>query len=186
MSRFIGPIRQIGYVVHDLDAWLRYFTGTVGVGPFIVAREIRIGNFHYMGAPAASPCVSLAFGQSGPLQIEVIAQHDDLPSGYRDFLDSGHEGAQHLAAWFADNDSYDRAHKRLRDQGLFVRHESTAEPRFAYFSRGDGVYPELEIAEALLPWRPRIADYLAQQSEGWDGRNPVRALDGTPDPLHTE
>jgi catechol 2,3-dioxygenase-like lactoylglutathione lyase family enzyme len=182
LSRFIGPIRQVGHIVSDLDASLRYWTETVGVGPFFVSREIRFEGFRYMGRPAPSPCVSLAFGQAGSLQIELIAQHDDTPSGYRDFLDAGREGAQHLAAWYADGAAYDEAYRRLSAQGMFVRHESIGPgPRFAYFSGGDGIYPELELAEALLPMLGGFADNVARASEGWTGADPIRGLDGAPE-----
>jgi catechol 2,3-dioxygenase-like lactoylglutathione lyase family enzyme len=180
MSRHVGPVRQIGNVVRDFDGALRYWTETMGAGPFFMAREIRFENFRYMGRPSPSPLVSLAFGQAGPLQIELIAQHDDTPSGYRDFLDGGREGPQHLASWFADHDSYDRAHRTLGELGMFIRHESTGPgPRFAYFSGGDGVYPEIEIAEALLPTLGGFSEMVARASEGWDGRDPFRRLDGS-------
>jgi catechol 2,3-dioxygenase-like lactoylglutathione lyase family enzyme len=179
MSRLVGPVRQIGHVVRDLDAALRYWTETLGVGPFFVARDMRFQNFRYMGAPAPSPCVSLALAYSGPIQIELIAQHDDTPSSYRDFLESGREGAQHVSTWFADKASYDRAHRKLRDKGMFVRQESTGpDVRFAYFSQGDGLYPEMEISEALLPSLAGLNDLAIQQAEAWDGRDPIRPLPG--------
>lgn len=183
MSRFSGPVRQLGNVVPDINAALRYWTETMGAGPFYIMRNLRFENFRYLGKPAPSPCVTLAFGQAGPLQIELIAQHDDVPSGYTDFLGSGREGPQHVASWFADPAEYDRAYERLLDRGMFVRHESTGpDARFAYFSRGDGVYPELELAEALIPSQNGFFDHIAQQSQGWDGSNPVRLFDGSPDP----
>lgn len=182
MSRFVGPFRQVGHIVRDFDAALRYWTEVMGAGPFYVMRKIQFDNFRYLDKPSPSPCVSLAFGQAGPVQIELIAQHDDVPSGYRDFLDAGREGAQHLAAWFGDHESYDRAYRLLLDRGMFVRHESTGPgPRFSYFSHGDGSYPELELAEALLPSQNGFFDFIAQQSQNWDGRDPVRQFDGTPD-----
>jgi catechol 2,3-dioxygenase-like lactoylglutathione lyase family enzyme len=186
MSRIMGPVRQLGNIVHDMNAALRYWTETMGAGPFYIMRNIRFENFQYRGKPAESPCVSLAFGQAGPLQIELIAQHDDLPSGYQDFLLSGREGAQHLASWFDNETAYDAAYHRLLSEGLFVRHESTGPgPRFSYFSRGDGIYPELELAEGLLPSQNGFFDHIAQQSVDWDGSNPVRLPDGTPDPEYT-
>ena len=183
MSRIAGPVRQLGNIVHNMDAALHYWTETIGAGPFYIMRNMRFENFRYRGQPAQSPCVSLAFGQAGPLQIELIAQHDDVPSGYRDFLNSGREGPQHLASWFSDPAEYDAAYQRLIDAGMFVRHESTGPvARFSYFSKGDGIYPEVELAEALLPSQNGFFDHIAQQSVGWDGSNPVRLPDGTPDP----
>ncbi len=33
MSRFLGEIRQLGYVVHDIEAAMDYWSTTLGVGP---------------------------------------------------------------------------------------------------------------------------------------------------------
>ena len=34
MSRFLGEIRQFGYVVDDIEAGMKYWTEVMGVGPF--------------------------------------------------------------------------------------------------------------------------------------------------------
>lgn len=185
MSRFAGPVRQLGNIVPDINAALRYWIEKMGAGPFYVMRNLRFDNFRYRGQPAPSPCVTLAFGQNGPLQIELIAQHDNVPSGYTDFLSSGREGPQHLACWFDDPVAFDTAYQQMLGRGMFVRHESTGPgPRFAYFSQGDGIYPELELAEALIPSQNGFFDHIADQAKRWDGSNPVRQFDGTPDPFY--
>lgn len=182
MSRFAGATRQLGNIVTNIDEAIAYWTQTMGAGPFFVVREIRFENFRYRGEVSPSPLVTLAFGQSGPLQIELIEQHDDKPSGYLDFLNSGREGSQHLAYWFDDTGAYDATYAILVAEGLSVRQESVGPgPRFAYFSRGDGLYPEIELAEALLPSQNGWFDAIAQASIGWDGTDPVRAPDGSPD-----
>lgn len=38
MSELFGPIGQLGFVVADLGAALRYWTETMRVGPFFVFR----------------------------------------------------------------------------------------------------------------------------------------------------
>ena len=52
----------------------------------------------YRGEPT-EPVVSIAFANSGDLQVELIEQEDDAPSIYREFLDAGREGFHHLAWW---------------------------------------------------------------------------------------
>jgi len=44
MSRKFGAIRQIAFIVRDLDAALRYWTETLGVGPFFVLRRTTPGD----------------------------------------------------------------------------------------------------------------------------------------------
>ena len=41
--------------------------------------------------------MSIALANSGDLQIELIQQVNDAPSMYKEFLDAGHEGLQHVA-----------------------------------------------------------------------------------------
>ena len=49
--KLFGPIRQIGYVVRDIEAALRYWTGTLDVGPFFYFEEAPMQDFRYRGAP---------------------------------------------------------------------------------------------------------------------------------------
>ena len=34
MSKFLGPIRQLGYVVPDIEAAMEYWSNVLGVGPW--------------------------------------------------------------------------------------------------------------------------------------------------------
>jgi len=100
MSRIFGEIRQIAFVVNDIDAAIAYWTKTLGIGPFYVKREIEFIDYIYRGKTCQSPTVSIALSNSGDLQIELIQQHDDKPSIYQDFLIQGREGLQHVSSWF--------------------------------------------------------------------------------------
>lgn len=179
MSRTYGPIRQIAFVVRDLDAALRYWTESLGVGPFFVMRTVTPDEFHYRGAPSPAPRMSLALGNSGDLQVEIIEQHDDHPSAYRDFLDSGREGMQHVSAWVT-RDEYDRVMKRMLDDGVEVVHDgqlAAAGVRFAYFDTdtapGGLLY---EIADVLEPQIYPMMEMIAAAAKGWDGTDPIREL----------
>ena len=55
MSRVFGPIRQIAFVVRDLDASLRYWTETLGVGPFFALRNVSPVQYQYRGQPSEPP-----------------------------------------------------------------------------------------------------------------------------------
>ena len=112
MSRVFGPMRQIGVVVRDLDAALRHWTEALGVGPFFVLPNLSPDGFRYRGEPSAPPLMSIALGNSGDMQVELIQQHDDHPSAYRDFLEAGREGVQHVSAWL-NPDDYDATRTRL-------------------------------------------------------------------------
>src|SRR4030095_13293249 len=91
MSRIFGPVRQDGDVVRDIGGSLHHWTTVLGVGPFFYFERAPITEFTYRGQ--SSPIdVSIALGNSGDLQIELIQQRNDAPSMYRDFLAAGREG----------------------------------------------------------------------------------------------
>lgn len=85
-SGALGSIRQLGFVVHDLDRALDYWTKTLCVGPFFCLRGVVPENWQYQGQPSPAPSVSLAFANSAGMQIEIIQPLDEHPSVWRDFL----------------------------------------------------------------------------------------------------
>ena len=177
MSRVFGPIRQMGFVVRDLERAVQYWTQTLGVGPFFVQRHVTSEEYRYRGQPSRSPTLSLALSHSGDVQIELIQQHDDRPSPYRDFLAAGREGLQHVSAWLSP-DEYDRAMHRLRTSGASIAHEGSIPGigmRFAYWATdtepGGLMY---EIAEVMQPHIYPVMEMVAQAAREWDGTDPVR------------
>jgi catechol 2,3-dioxygenase-like lactoylglutathione lyase family enzyme len=184
MSKLFGPIRQVGHVVSDINRTMQYWTETLGIGPFYVMPEIPFANFHYRGRPSPSPIVTLAFAQSGDLQIELIQQHNDAPSAYREFLSAGREGMQHVSSWFDDRMAYDRTRKAMIEAGMTIVHESMTEdgmPRFIYFETGRPDAPLVELSEALLPEVRMVPDIVAAEAVNWDGQNPVRYFPSLPE-----
>ena len=179
MSLLFGSIRQIAFVVRDLDATLQYWTRTLGVGPFFVLRRLSPEGYRYHGEPSPPPCVSIALGNSGDVQVELIQQHDERPSAYRDFLAAGREGLQHVSSWLSRAE-YDATMKRLLAAGAVVAHEGVvpgAGVRFAYFAT-DTVAGGLmyEIADVMEPQAYPLMKMIADAARGWDGRDPVRDL----------
>ncbi len=77
--------------------------------------------------------MSIALGNTGDLQIELIQQRNDAPSMYLDFLNAGREGLQHMSYWTTD---YQAAYDRAIAAGHEVGHEGQiggAQGRFVYF-----------------------------------------------------
>ena len=77
---------------------MKHWTQIMGVGPFYYLEQAPIEDFKYHGESSELQ-VSIALSNSGPLQIELIQQRNDAPSMYRDFLEAGREGLQHVAYW---------------------------------------------------------------------------------------
>ncbi|WP_082686571.1 VOC family protein [Mycobacterium sp. IS-3022] len=85
MTVLPGPIRQIGYVVTEIDRaierWLE-----LGVGPWFVMRNLSLAA-RYRGAPCEIT-QSLALSNSGDMQLELIQQQSEAPSIFTEFLDA--------------------------------------------------------------------------------------------------
>jgi Glyoxalase/Bleomycin resistance protein/Dioxygenase superfamily len=171
MSRFFGQVRQNGYVVKDVEAAMRYWSETLGVGPFFYAPRVPVKNFHYRGEPQAIE-VSVALANSGPLQIELVQQRNDVPSMYKAFLDAGHTGLQHIAYW---TEAFDADIARLTAQGLKVAMsgEVGERGRYAYFDTEFHPGSVIELSEVAGP-KGKLFRLIREASEGWTGKDPVR------------
>ncbi len=174
MSILFGGIRQFGMVVPDaqkaMEEWAK-----LGVGPFFTM-PFTFDDFIYRGKPSAAPEVTLCFAHSGPVQIELIQQHNDVPSAYTEFLERGRVGAQHVASWFEDHASYDAKRQDLLERGFIIVHEGAnraLDARFAYFETGEPGGLMFEIAEALLPAIRGNIDVMEEAARNWDGKRIV-------------
>ncbi len=53
MSRFLGPIRQLGYVVDNIEAAMAHWHEVMGVGPWFYNPKVPIEDYRYDGEPYA-------------------------------------------------------------------------------------------------------------------------------------
>jgi hypothetical protein len=111
MSRLFGPLRQMGYVVPDVEAAMRHWIEVCGVGPWFYAERLPLASFSYGGKRYDDIHLSIALANSGEMQIELIQQRSDHPSMGRDFLAVNPRGGlQHWSSWPENYDElYDRA-----------------------------------------------------------------------------
>jgi catechol 2,3-dioxygenase-like lactoylglutathione lyase family enzyme len=171
MSRFFGEIRQAGYVVPDIVAAMDYWSRVLGVGPWFYAERVPVVNFRYRGMPSA-PVTSVALANSGALQIELIQQRNDAPTMYRDFIDAGRSGLQHVAYW---TERFDADLARLTAQGFTIgmSGEVGERGRFVYFETEFHPGSVIELSEVAGP-KGRLFRMIRESAAGWDGRDPVR------------
>ncbi len=85
MSRLFGPIRQMGYVVRDIESAMHHWIDVCRIGPFFYVDRLPLINFQYQGQ-SGDPHLSIALANSGDVQVELIQQKDDTPTMYQDFL----------------------------------------------------------------------------------------------------
>lgn len=162
----LGGFSQIGMVIADADKTMHYMTEMLGIGPFLILREITLDNYWYRGASARSPVLTVGLAQAGSLQMEIIQQHDDAPSVYADFMADGRDGCQHLSAWFSDRETYMQAFDRLISNGLRLVQQggSIERLRFAYFESDIPGQPMIELSESLVPEARGLSDAVAWQA----------------------
>jgi len=172
VSRIFGEIRQIGYVVRDIESAMRYWIEVLGVGPFYYSERVKQQHVKYRGK--LSPIeMSSALANSGPLQIELIQQHNDAPSMYLDFLRAGNEGLQHVAYW---TKTFDADMERLTAAGYEAGQEGWAhgpDCRFVYFLNENHPGSIVELSEISGP-KGESFRIIAEASRNWDGSNPIR------------
>lgn len=166
-----GAIRQIGYVVRDLDAaiagWLQ-----LGVGPWFVMRGLAMPA-HYRGRPCRTT-ISLAMANSGEMQLELIQQEDDTPTAYTEFLAAHGPGYHQLAYW---TDDFESTMDEIAAAGwpvVWSGGEGLG-VRFAYVEVPDGPAPIIEISELTEASRGMSA-FVREAAAGWDGSDPIREL----------
>lgn len=171
-SVFPGPIRQNAYLVTDLhqamDRWL-----SVGVGPWMVLPSFAQTGSEYRGR-ATAPVVSIAFANSGELQIELIQQEDDAPSIYKEFLDAHGGGFHHIAFW---SEEFDSTVQKAVAEGWPVLHrgDGGGMAKFAYLDTGGFTSTVVEVME-LNDVTGAMMSMVRQASVDWDGSDPVRML----------
>lgn len=167
-------IRQLGFVVRDIESSMKRLTQMQGFGPWLYRKNVISNDFYYMGRKQDSITINAAFTMSGPMQIELIEQRCETPSTYRDFLSSRGEGLQHWAIWAED---YDDAVNHYAALGLLKTQEGgNAAGRFSYFSDTDSSQPIMEVLE-LTESRRAFFSSVARQCASWDGSAPIRPVD---------
>jgi len=174
MSRIFGPVRQNGYIVRDIDAAMKHWVEVMGVGPWYYIDRVEIDWFRHRGMDSDVE-MSIALANSGDLQIELIQQRNDAPSMYKEFLDAGHEGLQHVAYWSTDYQAlYDEA-LRL---GYKIGHEGQIggeQGRFAYLDTEAHPGTVIEISD-ISGHKGAFFDHIRDVSANWDGSNPIRPV----------
>jgi len=165
-----GPIRQSAYLVRDLDAAVSWWAA-IGVGPFLAMARQRMQGYVHRGE-TVDPELTLAFANSGELQIELIVTHDDRPSPFRDALAAGHDGAHHLAWWVADWSAWEHAATEAGWEPV-THGDGGGFANFAYYDIGGPLLAEVMELNDATRW---LTDTVRSAHRGWNGSEPLRDL----------
>ena len=165
MSQRLGNILQFSYVVRDLDAAIEYWARVLQVGPFFVLAHVPYKTCRVRGEPTDID-MSVALAYSGDTQIELVQQHNDAPSIFREFMAARGEGMQHVGVLSSDIDGDLAA---LAARGVTPVQEGEAEngTRFAYVD--SDAYPGTMLELFQVPGEVASAfEYMRGKARGWD------------------
>ena len=173
LRTLLGPPVQIAYAVPDAPDAAGRWARELGAGPFFVAPHIELFDVMYRGRPGTFDHTS-AYGQWGPLMVELIEDHGAGPSPVRDVYAAGETGLHHLAFFV---DPLDEAQKLLLARGhefaMSARTAAGTEFHFVDARATHGHMLELyEPSDRVSAMYAKVAD----AARGWDGCDPVRTL----------
>lgn len=169
----LGPIMQLAYVPADVPAALRFWTETMGAGPFFLLPHIGYDWAKYRGSPSAID-FSVYIGYWGDTQIELIEQHCDSPSIYKAAREAGQEGLHHVCLLV---DDIARARAAAAQAGATVEQELALPGggEAIYVDTGGGPGTMVEILQPM-PGFTELCDMMRDTHKTWDGSDPVRSL----------
>lgn len=169
-------LTQNAYVVRDIRESMNMWMDNFGVGPFFLMNNIVVDDVTYRGKPAELE-LSAAIAYSGNVQIELIVQHSDGPSAYRDVVPKGQEGFHHICTY---PDDYDAELARFEAAGFpaattgLVKSSGT---RFCYMDAREKLNCMIELVD--MPGGPmKVWAPLKEIADNWDGKtDPIREFD---------
>ncbi len=170
MTQPLFTVRQVAYVVKNLDEALKYWVDVLHVGPFFMFEHCPLRNQRYRGEPS-NVDVSLALGNSGDVQIELIFQHNDEPSVYKEFLDAGRVGVHHFGLMPEDYAAACTRYKALGHEAAFECTVGGAE--LVYFDTVQAIGHYTELWDNCDTFK-KLFSLVENAAIGWDGKDPVR------------
>lgn len=165
-----GPVRQLGFISRDLDRSLQYFIDAWGIGPWYTLRGVT-NRMLYKGQEVSIE-MSIALANSGDMQFEIVAQHNDVISLYSDALAHA-KGlhVQHVAVWHEDVAAIESA---AHSRGWTSIFENQGGPgRSVFVTHPDAPMVCIEISD-LDPFKEKVRRNILRIATEWDGTDPIR------------
>jgi hypothetical protein len=166
-----GPIRQVGYVVEDLQRSVAQWKSLTGRGPWTCfLNAVLVGRLHGRDATVT---IDVGLGYIDGLEIELIAPRSTV-SPYHGIEGRLLTGVHHVA-WFSDDlDASVRAAEERGMHATFVADNPVT--RVAYLESDASPGTRIEFiqytAEGRAGWQQRL-----DAARNWDGTNAVQVYD---------
>ena len=164
---------QLCWVVPDLHAAVQHWVNSAGIGPFFLFEQVVFDNPLYRGRATDNANISAAMAQAGDVQIELVCQHDERPSIWRDVVPAGTSGLHHMALYCQDYDAalaaYTSAGAEVAFSGLMMGARTCWVDTTATLGFMVELIQANPVADAVF------AQFRAAARD-WDGSNPLRTL----------
>jgi 4-hydroxyphenylpyruvate dioxygenase-like putative hemolysin len=128
----------------------------------------------YRGEPTDID-MGVALSYSGPIQIELIVQHNDAPSLFRDFLAERPEGGLHHVAFLTESLEAAIAEGESLGTPLVQQWTDQLGGRYAYLERRSPAEPYVELLESTSTLLG-FFEQVEKEARRWDGDEPHRLV----------
>ncbi len=168
----LGPVGQLAYLPADFDAAIRYWTETMGVGPFYVLENVALGGMKYKGQPSGA-VFSIAIAYWGDVQIELIRAENAEPSIYTGEY-AVNDRLHHICIFV---DSIEEARRAAAEAGAEILVEGTVgeDGAVIYVDPGNGPGHVIELLQNMTG-ADGIFQMIKDAGKDWDGSDPLRIL----------
>lgn len=169
-------LHHVGYWTNDLDEAVDRAVRALGVGPFLVHRNVRFESFTLAdGTEVTDPAYfdhTAAFASWGPVVLElgeVHSAHPDIAAAY-----GLAPGAIGHVSWVVDDLAAESA--RLEALGCGLIHTSSLGAVEVAWHHGGPLFPHPIEVHRSGPAICGMAGRLAALADGWDGSEPMRPM----------
>lgn len=168
----LGPVGQLAYLPQDFDAAVKYWTETMGVGPFYLMENVALGECKYKGVPTAA-VFSIAIAYWGDVQIELIRPENAEPSIYTG--EYAVTDCLHHICIFVDSIAEARAACAEAGAEILVEGKVGADGEVIYVDPGKGPGHVIELLQNMTG-ADGIFQMIKDAAKDWDGSEPLRKL----------
>lgn len=167
----MDTIIQQAFTVEDIESSIHTYVELHGVGPWFVRGPFVPTAAQYRGRPS-QPRLTLARAFSGDVMLELVQQHDDAPSVYREQVGRHGYGFHH---WGRLTSTFDADVVRFAELGMPVAFSDVTPTgsRIAYVDTATRLPGMTELIESNDAQR-RLYAGMEASARDWDGRAPIR------------
>ena len=168
----LGDIIQLAYLPSDFDATLKYWTETMGVGPFYLMENVQLGEMKYRGVPTTS-VFSIAIAYWGDIQIELVRAENDAPSIYTG--EYAVKDRLHHVCIFVESIVQARQACAAIGAEVLVEGKVGDSGEVIYVDAGGGPGHVIELLQPMAG-SEGLFQMIKDAARDWDGSEPLRPL----------